>query len=636
MILIYILGNVIAPVISGIILLIFASYFFITHSVSTNASRFFVIYLLSFGIFVLMRPVQLFSGGDLIPLYINQFRSFIFLVISVPALTMANLSLIITIQKRRIVMVFVLGASLGVLYLIFNILGANGSYISFSIAGLFAYEPLLPGMTAPYYGREITIAIFMAAGIQIVSSGLFLLKTHYKSILNNHKLHRKFLLFGIGSVILGLSIVSGVLLQSWWIYYLASLFSSLLAGSGVLIDIGEMKLKILKIKPYIKEELTNLIRFKPKRNNELYELFNILEISIKINTFIIMECKESSSYKKSLELFDMIFQEVEPLLLREVGESCFLLVPIGRYKIGICVYIKYPDGKRNSQSIELCEQLVTLFEKRKKLEISFGIGRTGQDVLGLTESYHEAVTAQAYASFFHKSQIIHIEDVQDPTVKDLGQIFDLNDLSISIKTGNIKNALSQFYIHFAGIIQASEGEMEKLRMYSFYLVSTIIHDILSIGIPGINIAEKSNIFFKELLQIQDQENLRTYLIKIIEETVKAIELSQKTKLSKVVINTKKYIDEYSNEQLTGKQVSQFIGMSQSYHHNIFKKETGYTINDYIIKTKINVAKQLLADSDKNITEVAFVVGFNDSNYFSTVFKKIEGMSPNNYRKSLKV
>ena len=121
MILIYIFGNIIAPVFAGIILLIFASYFFITHSLSTKSSRFFVIYLISFGLFVLMRPVQLFSGGNPIPLYINQFRAFLFLTVSVPALTMANLSLIISIKKKTIITIFILGIVLGLIYFTFNI-----------------------------------------------------------------------------------------------------------------------------------------------------------------------------------------------------------------------------------------------------------------------------------------------------------------------------------------------------------------------------------------------------------------------------------------------------------------------------------------------------------------------------------
>lgn len=634
MVLVNFMGNIIAPVFSGIILILFGSYFFISKSLTTKASRYFVIYLLSFGIFLILRPAQLFFGGGLLPLYINNFRSFIFLAICAPALSLSNISFIVPVKKRYIIYLLIVGFILAATYIIFNNLSSNGSYIAFNLAGLIAHEPFIPSMTAPFYGREVTIAIFIVVGIQFAGSGLFLLKQHYKKETNKRKFYMEHVLFGIGSVTLGLSFILGVLLKYWWIYYSVSVFSSILAGSGIMVDIKEMKNKISKTIPYIKEELTNLIRFQPKRTSELYEIFNILGINTRINTFIIMECKRSSSQKDSINLVDMLFHEVEPLLLSEIGENCYFLIPIGRYKIGICIYYKFSSHGRKYESNELCKKIIALFDNDKTLKISFGIGRTRNDASGLSESYHEAVTAQAYASYFKKTQIIHINDVQDSTVQNSGVLFDLNDISISIKTGNTETALAQFNLYFAGIIQVTNEDLVNIRMRSFHLVSTILQDAMSVGISGINIAKKSNSYFMDLLHIEKIEAVRNYLIKIIEEITNAVAITQKNKSSKVVINSKKYVDENYANKISGKLVSEVMGISYSYLHNIFKKETGISLNDYINSSRIKSAKQLLTDSSNNITEVAYAVGFNDSNYFSTVFKKSEGMSPNKYRKSL--
>jgi two-component system response regulator YesN len=66
---------------------------------------------------------------------------------------------------------------------------------------------------------------------------------------------------------------------------------------------------------------------------------------------------------------------------------------------------------------------------------------------------------------------------------------------------------------------------------------------------------------------------------------------------------------------------------------VFKQETGLSITAYVIKKRIEKAKQLLIERVLTLPEVAERVGFSDYNYFSRVFKKEVGVSPINYRKS---
>ena len=65
---------------------------------------------------------------------------------------------------------------------------------------------------------------------------------------------------------------------------------------------------------------------------------------------------------------------------------------------------------------------------------------------------------------------------------------------------------------------------------------------------------------------------------------------------------------------------------------IFKDSYGFTVNKYILFKRITEAKRLLRFSAKNVDEIADSVGMNDANYFSRMFRKVEGMSPSEYRK----
>lgn len=73
-------------------------------------------------------------------------------------------------------------------------------------------------------------------------------------------------------------------------------------------------------------------------------------------------------------------------------------------------------------------------------------------------------------------------------------------------------------------------------------------------------------------------------------------------------------------------------ISVSYLSRRFKKVTGLNISEYIRMIRINHAKKLLLETDESILEISEKCGFNDSNYFSCVFKEQEAISPLNYRK----
>ena len=92
-----------------------------------------------------------------------------------------------------------------------------------------------------------------------------------------------------------------------------------------------------------------------------------------------------------------------------------------------------------------------------------------------------------------------------------------------------------------------------------------------------------------------------------------------------------YLIEYYGEVLDQKSVAQNFYISRSYLSKLFKAKTGRGFNEYLNKIRIEQAKVALKTTALPITEIAFNCGFNDSNYFSKVFKKSEGVSPLNYR-----
>lgn len=79
-------------------------------------------------------------------------------------------------------------------------------------------------------------------------------------------------------------------------------------------------------------------------------------------------------------------------------------------------------------------------------------------------------------------------------------------------------------------------------------------------------------------------------------------------------------------------LSERFFINKFYLTKIFKETYGTTINSYLISKRITGAKQLLRFTDKTVDEIGNAVGMEDANYFSRMFRKVEGISPSEYRK----
>lgn len=92
-----------------------------------------------------------------------------------------------------------------------------------------------------------------------------------------------------------------------------------------------------------------------------------------------------------------------------------------------------------------------------------------------------------------------------------------------------------------------------------------------------------------------------------------------------------FLDEGYTNDLSKEYIESELDRKYEYLCQIFKRYSGITIISYVQQLRIQRAKHLLLNSDKSINEISEEVGYQDSFYFSRVFKKLEGESPSHYR-----
>ena len=74
-------------------------------------------------------------------------------------------------------------------------------------------------------------------------------------------------------------------------------------------------------------------------------------------------------------------------------------------------------------------------------------------------------------------------------------------------------------------------------------------------------------------------------------------------------------------------------MSTAYFSHLFKVIMGISVTDFINRIRISKAIQLLNESEYNITEICFLVGFNNLSHFIKIFKRSVGMTPSEFKKN---
>lgn len=92
-----------------------------------------------------------------------------------------------------------------------------------------------------------------------------------------------------------------------------------------------------------------------------------------------------------------------------------------------------------------------------------------------------------------------------------------------------------------------------------------------------------------------------------------------------------YLNDHFTEEISLERIAKSMGCSDSYVSHIFKKAVGITPIQYVIRRRIGLAQTLLISTDSSATQIATMVGYDNTNYFSTLFSKIVGVSPIRYR-----
>jgi YesN/AraC family two-component response regulator len=102
------------------------------------------------------------------------------------------------------------------------------------------------------------------------------------------------------------------------------------------------------------------------------------------------------------------------------------------------------------------------------------------------------------------------------------------------------------------------------------------------------------------------------------------------KYSSTIVSCLDYLSQNIYNEITLNKLSQKLRINPSYLSNLFKKEVGISLSEYVQNERIEEAKKLLTLTTYSLSEICTWLNFNDQSYFTKVLKKFTGITPRQY------
>jgi two-component system response regulator YesN len=626
-------ANILAPLVAGLFILLYFVYFAIANSAKAASYRYFGVILVSLGVFTLGRPLQLLLGPHPLPLIIVNARMLILCGIIAPAIILASGVLDRRRRRRRDAVIVAVCALLGLTYVIFNSLGTRGSRTLFEFAGLTARDNLTPSLLPPFYGREVTIGVQVFTGIILMVFSLIALvrlklRRPLREIAGN-----KVFLFNSGVLIFAVSFIIGSLLKQWGIYYTAIIASALLFGGSVLIEAREVHDYYERLVPFIKEDIIDDVAFGEISRARLARMLGCLG-KAQPDSFAVIGLKGAGALvMEELEHAEAALEIASKRLAAALGEERFLVLPLTKGRIGLALRLAGLAAEADRRPIlDILEEVRAEMSRALGRAVAIGLGRTYARLEDLRSSYREALAAQECAERFEGGSIVHADDISQPgqgarpyPAKEKERLLSL------VKLGDTA-AAAKACAEFAGLFEpfaAEQPDLLRARLYEF--VGAVMDAAILGGGDEKRLSERVPRYFDEIEHFKGLQGLGDWMGRVVAETAGSVVRVREKRSKSLIQAARAYIDTNYASALSYKDVARHICISPSYFLSLFKQETGLTFVDYLTALRVERAKALLSGTDKSVTEIAYEVGFNNANYFSSTFKRVAGETAKEYR-----
>ncbi len=267
-----------------------------------------------------------------------------------------------------------------------------------------------------------------------------------------------------------------------------------------------------------------------------------------------------------------------------------------------------------------------------QIETSAGISRAFREWADISRGYVESKNALKYRGRLREEAILFIEDVQPDKSKGLFYPMENGNVLLEcIKTldsNGARKALSALMTE----LWRREYDHNDYQLALISLMMDLTNLLQDAGISLHLLDSGKGLFFKDLLKLHTSHEIEEWFIScLIIPGIGLLEERRKTQISSISQEIKRLIEIAFDTDLTLEKCSARINYHPQYISRVFRQETGVNFADYLAQYRLEVSKQWLKETEITITAIAEKLKYNNPANFIRYFRKMEGMTPGQYR-----
>lgn len=320
---------------------------------------------------------------------------------------------------------------------------------------------------------------------------------------------------------------------------------------------------------------------------------------------------------------------------QEIGEQQdYVYIPHSQSDKLAFMLLSYPEGQSEASMIEHAKQtaelLIDTVSVRNGSEGCVGISTVLHDLKMLRQAHQETIAALDQRSIADFGRCyLYNKQSGAPDVMLWERTHELLFLIESGQTSKVKELVLDFFAFYIRQPAVSLAHLKEQSRVIIQEVKKILSDYLQThadGAPSSSLESVLNISF-------DLDSIRAYLLTVLTSTADLLKGCSAYSSENVIDNIKTYIHKNFTKDLTLEKISSLFYLNPSYLSFLFKEKTGQNFTDYINQLRIEQAKTLLKSTDDKIYKIAKLLGYVNPKYFFRVFKKMTGLTPEEFRKS---
>ncbi|WP_379334909.1 helix-turn-helix domain-containing protein [Paenibacillus sp. GCM10027626] len=292
----------------------------------------------------------------------------------------------------------------------------------------------------------------------------------------------------------------------------------------------------------------------------------------------------------------------------------------------LCIIINLPEMDSLQSIVQSMKNIDGVFDNDNNLvQVHSGIGRIYSDLTGIHKSYTEAVKALSSITLFEREKVkVYMQEGSYPKYD--FSFEEENKLSNFLMSGykdKVNELLDQ--IIEKNIAKNISDTSTKELFLQLYLIG--VHVMNRKGLSAEEIMGNRYIPFSDCYSQRSQKELAEYVAVFFEQIIMHKGKDKRADIAQL----KAFIDNHYHEDIYLEQLADLNSVTPAYLSRLLKESLGMTFQNYLAKLRIDAAKKLLQDTNKTINEIAPLVGFNSRNTFIRMFKKLEGITPSEFR-----